>query len=278
MLEIRKPKVSVLMPAYNAEDYIDEAITSILKQSFEDFEFIITDDASTDSTWKIISKYAKKDKRIRAIKNEHNLFIAKNRNKLISLAAGEYILWADADDISLSDRIDSELKIMEADPAIGICGGDLQIFDDTCRIKGIRKYATEDSVLRKQIFRFTPVAQPACMIRRNVLKEVGSYDLEAPPAEDLEILFRIGTKYKFANVGKVVIKYRDHPRSATYTKLKKIEQVSVRLRFRYLREPSYEHGLVDVLYNITHWISIWVIPTKIKIAMFNRLRNTKPNS
>jgi glycosyltransferase involved in cell wall biosynthesis len=77
------PKVSVLMPAYNAEQYIGEAIQSILDQTFEDFEFIIIDDRSTDHTWEIIERYASQDGRIITVRNDYNLNIAANRNKLL---------------------------------------------------------------------------------------------------------------------------------------------------------------------------------------------------
>ena len=96
------------MPAYNAEKYISEAIKSILNQTFKDFEFIIIDDGSIDRTWKIIQKYAKKDDRVIALKNEKNLGIAVNRNKLVSMARGKYIIWQDSDDISLPYRIEKQ--------------------------------------------------------------------------------------------------------------------------------------------------------------------------
>ena len=80
------PKVSVVMPNYNCENYITESIESILNQSFRDFEFIIIDDASTDNSWGIIQEYAKKDNRIVAVKNEENLKICKTLNKGIGIA------------------------------------------------------------------------------------------------------------------------------------------------------------------------------------------------
>lgn len=271
-----EPLVSVLMPAYNAERYISAAIESILIQTYTNFEFIICDDASKDSTWHIIQKFAKQDSRIISIRNKENLYIAGNRNKLLSLAKGEFIVWMDADDISLPTRIEKEINLMLSDKNLGIVGGYLQFFNDENSTTTIRKYSQSDADLRKSIFRFSPVAQPGCMIRKEAIEYVGnSYDLNTPPAEDLDMSFRIGTKYKFGNIPEIVIKYRENPNSATFTKLKKIETTTINIRRKYFNHPSYKATVVDKLYNLAQYVSIFIIPTKFKIKLFNLIRNTK---
>jgi glycosyltransferase involved in cell wall biosynthesis len=268
------PKVSVLMPAYNADKYIVEAIESILNQTFTDFEFIIIDDCSTDKTWEIIQEYTKKDKRILAIKNEKNLGIAGNRNKLKKLAKGEYVMWQDADDISIEDRMQRQVDVLDKASSVGIVGGYLQIFDETGDLS-MRKYDSKDSVLRKNIFRYSPVAQPASMIRKNVLDQVGDYDLNYPPAEDLDMSFRIGKNYKFSNVQKIVLRYRETHTGATFTSLKKMELSTISIRLRYSNLKEYNIRLSDHIYNILQYISIFIIPPKLKIALFGIIRNTK---
>ena len=110
-----KPFISIIMPVYNNELYLSYAIESILKQTYSNFEFIIIDDCSTDSSWKIISKYAKKDKRIKAHKNKKNLKIVKTRNKGFELMSKKtkYIAIFDSDDISLPKRILHEVEFLE---------------------------------------------------------------------------------------------------------------------------------------------------------------------
>lgn len=265
--------VSVLMPAYNAQDYIGEAIESILSQTYSNFELLIADDASTDNTKAIITGYAKTDKRVRLIANSKNLYIAANRNKLITEAKGTYVVWADADDISYPERIETQIKILESDASIGICGGSLELFGNKKTEGKIRSYPLADYEARRKIFRYVTVAQPAAMIRREVFDKLGNYDLSTPPAEDLDMLFRIGEKYKFANTDKVVIKYRDNPNSATYQRLRKIELTTLRLRFSYFKSEYYHHSVFDVLYNCLHWLSVWIVPPKAKILLFNLLRN-----
>lgn len=265
--------VSVLTPAYNAEHYISLAIESILNQTFADFEYIILDDASTDSTLKIIQEYAQKDKRIRVVTNRKNLYIAGARNKLIKEAKGKYIVWQDADDISLPQRIEHQLQFMEKHPKIGIVGGFLEFFGVE-GVRGTRKYAQYDQSLRKNIFKISPVAQPASMIRREVFEKVGEYDLRFPPAEDLDMSFRIGMYYQFANLQETVLKYRENLTSATFTRLKKIEKTSIGIRYYYRNSPAYHISFIDKVYNVLHYFSIFLIPPRIKIWLFNRLRNS----
>lgn len=267
------PLISILMPAYNAEKYIAEAIESILNQTFTDFELIISDDASTDKTWEIIQDYSKKDKRISIYKNKKNLYIAENRNMLVRKAKGKYIAWQDADDISLADRIEKQYELMEKNPTVGVVGGYLQFFDES-GLKSIRRYATDDISLRKSMFRYSPVAQPTAMIRRECFEKVGLYNPEYPPAEDIDMSFRIGTLYKFANLPEITLNYREHHSSATFKKLKKIELSTLKVRWQNNNTGNYKMSFVDKIYNVLEFISIFLIPPKLKIALFNILRNT----
>ena len=267
-------KISVLTPAYNAEKYIEEAIESILNQTFTDFEFIIIDDCSTDKTWEIIQKYKEKDKRIVAIKNEKNLGIAGNRNRLKKLAKGKYVVWQDADDISMPDRLKHQYEFMEANEQVGICGGWLEFFNDKGQ-SSVRKYKEKDEDLRKNIFKFSPVAQPGAIIRKSVLDEMGDYDLNYPPAEDLDMSFRIGRQYKFANLQEVVIKYRENDNSATFTRLKTTELKTISIRLKYTGDKFYKMTGGDHFYSIAQYISVFLVPTKFKIFLFNVLRNSK---
>ena len=115
------PKISVVMPAYNAAEYLDEAIRSILNQTFRDFEFIIINDGSTDDSISILDKQQKLDSRIRVYHQENQGMIAA-LNRGCRLARGKYIARMDADDISLPGRLEKQLKYMERHPQIGILG------------------------------------------------------------------------------------------------------------------------------------------------------------
>ena len=122
------PKVSVVMPAYNAEKYIGEAIESILNQTFRNFEFIIINDGSVDRTKEIIQEYD--DPRIVLLENDKNSGIVVTLNKGVDAATGEYIARMDADDIALSNRIEQQVMFLNTHRNIGVVGSALQIFGE----------------------------------------------------------------------------------------------------------------------------------------------------
>lgn len=270
------PQISVLMPAYNAAKFIEESIKSILNQTFKDFELIIVDDASQDNTWKIITRLAKKDSRMRIYRNRYNLYIAGNRNRLLTLARGEFIAWQDADDISMPTRLAKQYEFLKPNKDVGIVGAYLQFFDGVKSLS-IRKYLLEDSSLRRTIFRFSPVAQPVAMIRKECFVYAGLYNLNYPPAEDLDMSFRIGRKYKFANLPEVLLRYRVSPGSATFSKLRKIEISSIKIRTENLKIESYDPTVFDKIYLRLHFISIFILPARFKIWLFDKMRNEHYN-
>lgn len=272
----KQPLISVLMPAYNAEEFISEAISSILLQTYTNFELIISDDASTDNTKRIIDDFLKQDARIKFQINEKNLYIAGNRNKLLSLAQGEFIAWADADDVSVPQRLEWQIAMFLGNSKLGICGGYLKIFSQHNLQKAfIRKYPSKNEDALKKIFRYSSVAQPAAMIRRSVFEKVGLYNLDAPVAEDIEMLFRIARYFELGNVQDVVLLYRDHIQSATYDKLREIEKITLKVRFEQMKTAYLKPTILDYLYNIAHWLSLWIIPSKMKMKIFCAWRNQK---
>lgn len=266
------PQISVIMPSFNAEKYIGESIESILRQTFNRFELIINDDNSTDATWDIICKYAVQDSRIKLFQNESTLGIAGNRNRGLRLARSEYIAWQDADDISMPKRLEKQFRFMQENTDVAIVGAFLEFFDDSGTLNR-RTYDTTDGPLRRKIFRFSPVAQPVAMIRKKCLDAVGEYDLRYPPAEDIDMSFRLGERYRFANIPEVLLQYRQHAASATFSKLKTIEINTIEIRKRYFKHPSYYATIFDRIYNFLQYVSIYTLSPEFKIWLFNKLRN-----
>ncbi|MFA6023462.1 MAG: glycosyltransferase family 2 protein [Candidatus Pacearchaeota archaeon] len=272
----KTPLVSVVMPAYNTEKYIAEAIESILNQTFKDFEFIIVDDGSTDNTLQIIKDYAKKDKRIKVLRNEKNLKICKSLNKGIREAEGKYIARMDSDDSSLPTRLERQVEFMEKNPEYGVVGAFMELFDEnTGKVLGIRKYSDKDEVLKEKIFFYSPFAHPVTMIRKEAFYKVSFYKEVDFPSEDLNLWFRIGEKYKFSNIQKVLLKYRYHEKSTTGSRLKAMEKRANQLRWQNWRNPAYHFGAKAFLYNFFHLISIYLIPSKFKLWLFGKWRDKR---
>lgn len=115
------PKVSIALPVYNGENYLQDALDSLLSQSYEKFELIIGDNASTDATKKICEAYAKKDPRIRYFRHDTNIGAAANYNYVFELARGEYFKWAAHDDVCSPDYLKSCVEKLESDPSVVLC-------------------------------------------------------------------------------------------------------------------------------------------------------------
>ncbi|MBW6442117.1 glycosyltransferase [Patescibacteria group bacterium] len=269
------PLVSVIMPAYNSEKYISEAIESILNQSFKDFEFIIIDDGSTDKTWEIIQEYAEKDERVVAVKNEKNLNNYACRNKGIKISKGKYIVWQDSDDISMSNRLEKQVDFMENNLEVGICGSFMQIFTDEKDLN-IRKYSTEDKDLRKDIFKYSPIAQPTAIIRKECYEKVGYYDDSYDATQDLDMTFRIGNEFKLANIPEVLIRYRVHPNSVTYKKVKKQIINALRIRRKYSEGYAYNLDFTGRVVMIFTWFSQF-LPVNLVYKVFEFVRGLNFN-
>ena len=124
------PKISVIMPTYNSESFLRESIDSILNQTFKDFELIVIDDCSTDSSLKIIKEYKRKDNRIFFLKNDKNLGHNKTRNKGLKIAKGKYIAILDSDDISLEKRLEIQYAYLEKNPHIFLVGSSAIYIDE----------------------------------------------------------------------------------------------------------------------------------------------------
>lgn len=271
-MENSNPLVSVIMPAYNSEKYISEAIESILDQSFKDFEFIIIDDGSTDETWDIIQKYKMKNQRIIAVKNEINLKMTKALNKGINLARGEYLVRMDADDWSYPYRIKAQVEFMQHNPNIVVSGGSIEVCDERLVVKNKRKYPNSDKDVRKKIFRYNPFAHPSTIFRKDKVLEVGKYDERLPLTQDYDLYFRLGKVGKFANLDRVLIKLRNHPKSSSMSMEKDQERIAIKTRFRANSEYGYKMTSVDKVFSIIQLISTYLVPGKVKFWLFNFFR------
>jgi glycosyltransferase involved in cell wall biosynthesis len=269
----QNPLISVVMPAYNSEKTVGEAIKSVLKQTYRNFEFIIVDDGSTDRSLEIIKIYARKDRRIKILHNKKNEGIAKTRNYGIKKSKGKYIAVQDSDDISSPRRFEKQVDFLEKNPDVGVVGSFIEIFDNSKKIRDIRKYPKEDKKLREMIFFVCPIAQPSTMIRKETLEKVGLYDKKYPLSEDIDLWFRIGEKYKFSNIQEVLLKYRENPKSATGSKTKLIEKLANEIRWKNRKNPAYNFSFLAFMYNLIHRISIYIIPSKFKLWIFRKIRD-----
>jgi hypothetical protein len=133
-----------------------------------------------------------------------------------------------------------------------------------------RHYLTDDAAMRKVIFRYSPVSQGAAMIRKTTLDRCGDY--QHVSAEDLDMLFRIGRISKLANLDKVVLRCRETATSATYSRLRVMEKTTLKVRRHHLR-GGYPVSLVDLLYNLAQLTTLYLLPTRMRVWLFKKLRD-----
>ncbi len=272
---MNNPKVSVLLPVYNAERFLALSIESILSQTFSDFELIVIDDCSRDASWHIIEAFARKDGRVVAVKNDSNLNLTATLNKGIAMSKGEYVARMDHDDISTPDRLEKQVQLLDEHPDVGIVGGDIDIIDEDGNIFGRRQYNRTDPAIREKIFWYSPFCHPAVMIRRASLDAAGYYDHRYAPADDYELYFRLGMKSRFANLDATVLRYRIVRRTSMTTGgTRKMEKQTIAVRRKYADFSPYRMGLADRFYNLAHFLSLYLVPTKFKSWCFAKLRNS----
>ena len=205
---MKEPYITVLMPVYNAESFVGEAIESILNQTFTDFEFIIINDGSTDNSEEIIKSYP--DPRIKYFKNEGNMKLIATLNRGFDLATGKYIARMDADDISLPDRLQLQFELMERNPAIGLCGTWFESFTEK-KVTGVSRYAPDHETICFVHLYQIQLSHGTCMFRTAVLKAHSFYfNPDFSHAEDYELWTRISMVIKVSNVQKVLYRVRHH--------------------------------------------------------------------
>lgn len=209
-------KVSVIMPTYNAEKYLREAVDSILNQTFADFEFLIIDDASRDKTRAILHEY--QDTRIKVIDGPCR-GISAALNLGLDMAEGEYIARMDADDISMPRRFEKQVKFLDTHPEIGLCGTLAMMFTKDGDYKLFGEKQLEDIGILDQLFD-TVVCHPTVMFRREVFRQYNlRYNEEYRNSEDQELWSRALRYVKFYGIQELLLRYRLYPESASQARL-----------------------------------------------------------
>jgi glycosyltransferase involved in cell wall biosynthesis len=207
------PAVSVLMPVYNAEPYLAEAVESILGQSFADFEFLIVDDGSTDRSRAILERYAARDGRIRLI-SRPNTGYTKALNELLTMARGELLARMDADDVALPQRLARQVAYLRAHSDVVCVGSAVHFIDAAGRfLRDGHPGLDHEDIQRRALAGDCPLNHPSIMMRRGASQAVGGYHPEFEPAEDLDLWLRLGEVGRLTNLPEVLLKYRQHAQS-----------------------------------------------------------------
>jgi len=220
--------ISVVMSVYNGEKFLRDAIASILRQTFNNFEFVIVNDGSTDTSLNIINSFL--DKRIKVI-DQSNLGLTKSLNIAIQAATGDFIARMDADDLSHPERLSYQYAYMTEHPEVGLLGTLNYGIDETGVELGFSVFPTEFADIRQSLlFEGNCLTHGTFMIRRQVLELVGGYSEEYPYSQDYELALRIAEKHEIQNLNRFLYYLRISKSSITAQKC--AEQTSCALKAR----------------------------------------------
>ena len=197
-----KDLISVILPVYNGEEHLTECIESVLSQTYDNLEFIIVDDASTDNTLNILRKFAAIDSRIKIFQHTINQKQTAAANTAIKNARGDYLARMDADDVALPSRLKKQVEFMQKNPDIGLLGSWVHLIDDNGKPYYVLKTNTSQGYLGWSLLFDTSFAHSSVMMRKDIIKQVGFY--QSAEAEDYDLGSRINRLAKVANIPEIL--------------------------------------------------------------------------
>ena len=219
------PTISVLMSVYNGERYLAAAMDSILGQTFRDFELIVIDDGSKDSSPAILRDYAERDARVKLTLRE-NKGLTVTLNEAFAQSTGKYLARMDCDDVALPHRFARQVDLLDAEPDVVCTGGYFQLIDGAGRLLTTLRPPTDDAEIQSTLLKgHNAICHPCAMIRRAAMQQVGGYDVRFRTSQDLDLWLRLGEVGKLANVAAPVLRFRLHESSVSETKREQQRQM-----------------------------------------------------
>jgi glycosyltransferase involved in cell wall biosynthesis len=271
-----EPLVSVVMPIYNAEKFLGEAIESILNQSYKNIELIVVNDGSTDKSGKIVERFRKKDKRIKVLINKKALGYGGEAatNIAIKKAKGKYIAKMDADDVSMLERIEKEVEFLENNKNIFLVGSQALIIDSSGKIVGKRNVPLKHDEIWKEFYLRSCVVHPSIMFRNEGI--IGDFfKLKFKHFNDYYTFFELMKNGKrFENLSEYLFKYRVHGDNTVYTNIKEKFRENYRIK-KYFLSLGYQPYIKQRLMVFFQLLVVNLVPEKILFWSFNKLSKFK---
>lgn len=242
------PKVSVVIPAYNAMSYLPETVESVLRQTFTDFEVLIIDDGSSDHIVQWVSQLV--NPRVKLISQE-NQGVPAARNTGIAHAQAEYVSFLDADDLWEPTILEKQVRCMEDNPAVGLVHTWMALIDQQGKPTGRVMTSNTEGDVWKQLVEQNTVPSSSVMVRRCCFETVGGFDQNLRNIDDWDMWIRIAARYPFAVVKEPLMRYRQHHNNMTknWQVVEQACQIIIEKAFRsappelmYLKSRSYGHA------------------------------------
>lgn len=261
----QNPLVSVVMPFYNSQRFLAASIESILNQNYTNWELILVDDASTDTSGSIAAAYAAKDHRIKLIHCPSNRF-PESRNIGLKAARGKYYAVNDSDDISRSDRLQKQVDYLEVNRDYAMIGSDIAIIDENGAMIGNRQYPSSYQDIVKQAIKVCPFAHSTVLMRIEVIREFNGYtDLFI--TSDYELWLKILLQYPAYNLNESLVQYR-LSRNQIKSRVRQAVLQTLKTQRKYLfRNPYF--SLSGLFFHICQY-GLILLPEKFVMLLYRK--------
>lgn len=233
---MRTPRVSIVMPVYNGERFLNQAIQSLLRQNFSDFELILINDGSRDSSASVLDTYARSDARITVITHTANLGIVIALNEGIARARGQYVARMDADDIAAPTRFEKQVQALDSDSNLSLVGSWAETIDSSGQTVGRVRLPTHDGTIKAGMLLGNQFIHSATMFRRCLFDTAGPYRNRFPHAEDYDLWLRMIKYSTVSNIPAYLIRLRRYDGGVSYAHPQAQGDATLTLRRQYLTE------------------------------------------
>ena len=248
----KNPKISVIIPVYNGERYIKEAIDSVLNQTYENYEIIVINDGSTDNTIKILKNYVNKIR----WKNQENKGVVSAKNSGIKIAKGEYFAYLDADDVFLPDKLELQIKKLNENPKLGLVFCEYYYMDKNGKIIKLIKPTKKIKLIQDN---FIPTSGVIC--KKSCLEKIGIFEYDVGSDYDWDLWLRISEQFPISYVNKPLLKYRIHSSNISRTRVKNIVDYELEMKIKLL-EKAYLRR------NKPFWLKMKILRAKLERQIY----------
>lgn len=254
------PLISVLFCVYNGERYLDEALKSIINQTYTNWEMIAIDDGSTDKSLAILYKYAKNDDRVK-VYTQKNIGLTKSLNKAIKLSSGKYLARQDADDISSQDRFLLQIKEFEKDDSVVLVTGKTEVINIQNRTLIVTSPPKDYEGIKNTIFKLNnPFTHGSLMINKSALEKIDGYDENFISAQDFDMIIRLSNQGKFKILDNIIYKLKKHPESIT------VKRWTKQFKYSFMFAKSIKNNYIE--YNKWYYLIKANISLILRIFLF----------
>ncbi len=265
--------ISVIMPVYNAGDFLVSAIESIRKQAYSNWELIAVDDGSTDSSFSILKKFAKKDKRIKIYKLEHK-GLSSALNFALDKIKGQYVARMDADDISHPKRLEKQLDFLLKHKEVILVGTQVKMIDEKGKKIGEKKFPTNHEKIYQMMITMMSIQHATILARSHYFKKVGYQNHTT--AEDVSLLFKLIQMGKFANTKEILYQYRIRKNSNSHKNPKKTFYLTFKSRVKAIIEWGYKPTMSGLVVNALQFVLISLMPDSLVLSLYKFIRFDYP--